>query len=234
MDADVAVTDPRGAPITHPRDRSISVHLRQRFSCLRRWLRVCDASPGFADITGSLLRCTGRGSALGHAQGSRFKGSIRNGLNGVVEPVFAIGSRFKGSVRNGLNGAVGPGFTVGSRFKGSIRDGLNGAVGPGVGAPCGGRLAGARSPAATARLGLPRGLVAVGAVCDIAGFPAVCLTDMVGVPNRSNREPHSVATARSAPWLQRRGRSLGPTKTWWHTWPLAGRCRAGVMPKGWR
>jgi hypothetical protein len=99
---------------------------------------------------------------LGHAQGSRFKASIRDGLNGVVEPVFAIGSRFKGSVRNGLNGAVGPGFAVGSRFKGSIRDGLNGAVGPGVGASFGGRLAGVRSPAATARLGLPRGLVAVG------------------------------------------------------------------------
>ena len=77
---------------------------------------------------------------MGHAQGSRFKGSIRVGLNGVVEPVFAIGSRFKGS----------------------IRDGLDGTAGPGVGASCGGRLAGARSPAATARLGLPRGLVAVG------------------------------------------------------------------------
>ena len=127
---------------------------------------------------------------LGGTAGSRFKGSVRDGLNSVVAD-FAVGSRFKGSVRNGLNGAVGPGFTIGSRFKGSIRDGSNGAVGPGVGAPCGGRLAGARSPAATARLGLPRGLVAVGAVCDIAGFPAVCLTDMVGVPNRSNQESHS-------------------------------------------
>ena len=53
----------------------------------------------------------------------------------------AQGSRFKGSIRNGLNGAVGAGFAIGSRFKGSIRDGLNSTVGPGVGVPCGGRLA---------------------------------------------------------------------------------------------
>jgi hypothetical protein len=45
-------------------------------------------------------------------------------------------------------GAVEPGFAVGSRFKGSIRDGLNGTVGSGVRAHCGGRLVGARRPAA--------------------------------------------------------------------------------------
>ena len=49
---------------------------------------------------------------------------MRDGLDGVVAE-FAVGSRFKGSVRNGLNGAVEPGFAIGSRFKGSIRDGLN-------------------------------------------------------------------------------------------------------------
>jgi hypothetical protein len=61
---------------------------------------------------------------------------MRDGLDGVVAD-FAVGSRFKGSVRNGLNGAVEPGFAIGSRFKGSIRDGLNRAVGLGIGAPCG-------------------------------------------------------------------------------------------------
>ena len=64
----------------------------------------------------------------GFAVGSRFEGSVRNGLNGAVAPGFAVGSRFKGSIRNGLNGAFGVGFAVGSRFKGSMRDGLNGTV----------------------------------------------------------------------------------------------------------
>ena len=52
MNADVAVTDPRVRPITHPPDQSISVHPRSsvaKISCLRRWLRVCGASRGFAD-----------------------------------------------------------------------------------------------------------------------------------------------------------------------------------------
>jgi hypothetical protein len=35
---------------------------------------------------------------------------------GAIAPVFAVGSRFKGSVRNGLNGTVEPGFVAGSRF----------------------------------------------------------------------------------------------------------------------
>ena len=51
---------------------------------------------------------------------------------GAVGAGFAVGSRFKGSIREGLNGTVEPGFAVGSRFKGSIRDGLNGAVEPGL------------------------------------------------------------------------------------------------------
>jgi hypothetical protein len=55
MNADVAVTDPRVRPITHPPDQSISVHPRSsvaKISCLRRWLRVCGASRGFADLSG--------------------------------------------------------------------------------------------------------------------------------------------------------------------------------------
>src|SRR5271157_2323988 len=55
MDADVAVTDPRVEPITHPRDEFISVHLRSsaaKIPCLRRWLGVCGASRGFADMSG--------------------------------------------------------------------------------------------------------------------------------------------------------------------------------------
>jgi hypothetical protein len=86
----------------------------------------------------------------GFAVGARFKGSVRNGLNGAVGRGFAAGSRFKGSVRNGLNGAVGRGFAVGSRFEGSVRNGLNGETGPDVGAPCDGRMAGARRPTARA------------------------------------------------------------------------------------
>jgi hypothetical protein len=62
------------------------------------------------------------------------------------------GSRFKGSVRDGLNGTVGAGFAVGARFKGSVRNGLNGAVGAGVGAQCSRQMALARGPAARARL----------------------------------------------------------------------------------
>ena len=61
---------------------------------------------------------------LGGTAGSRFKGSVRDGLNSVVAD-FAVGSRIKGSVRNGFNSAVGEGFAVGSWFKGSVRDGLN-------------------------------------------------------------------------------------------------------------
>jgi hypothetical protein len=62
------------------------------------------------------------------------------------------GSRFKGSVRNGLNGVVGPDFAVGSRFKGSVRDGLNDVVGPDVGARWGGQMAGARGPVARVQM----------------------------------------------------------------------------------
>ena len=35
-------------------------------------------------------------------------------MNGTVGPGFVVGSRFKGSVRDGLNGATGPGFAAGS------------------------------------------------------------------------------------------------------------------------
>jgi hypothetical protein len=44
-------------------------------------------------------------------------GFVRDGLNGAVEPGFAVGSRFKGSVRDGLVGAIMADFAVGSRFK---------------------------------------------------------------------------------------------------------------------
>jgi hypothetical protein len=47
--------------------------------------------------------------------------------------------------------------------------------------------------------------VEIGAACGIAGFLAVCLTDVVADPNRSNKESHSAIMARNAPWLQRRG-----------------------------
>ena len=130
MDADVAVTDPRVEPITHPRYQYISVHPRSsvaKISCLRRWLLVCGASRGFADMSGIMEAMYWSRPGSGTASVSRFKGSIRNGLNGMV----------------------GTGFAVGSRFKGSIRNGLDGATGPGVGTPCGGRLAeGAESKAA--------------------------------------------------------------------------------------
>ena len=59
-------------------------------------------------------------------------------MNGVVGPGFAVGSRFKGSIRNGLNSVVAPGSAAGSRFKGSIRDGLNGVTGPGFAVGSGG------------------------------------------------------------------------------------------------
>jgi hypothetical protein len=143
---------------------------------------------------------------------------------------FAVGSRFKGSVRNGLNGAIGAVLAVGSRFKGSIRDGSYGAVGADVGASCDGRIAGARRPATRAassgfrRLAPVQGAIGTGggskaagsagsgtvrAVCGIAGFLAVCLTDMVGVPNRSGKEPHSGATGRSPPG-ESQGSAPGP------------------------
>ena len=55
MNANVAVTDPCVEPITQPRDQFISVHPRSsaaQISCLRRWLRVCGTSCGFADMSG--------------------------------------------------------------------------------------------------------------------------------------------------------------------------------------
>jgi hypothetical protein len=92
-----------------------------RLFCTRASSAVAAALEAFEPAT--------RGAgALVFAVGSRFKGSIRDGLNGAVEPGFAVGSRFKGSVRVGLNGTVMLGFVVGSRFKGSMRDGLNGTV----------------------------------------------------------------------------------------------------------
>jgi hypothetical protein len=111
---------------------------------------------GFGGTAGSRFRGSVRDGlngtvGAGFPVGSRFKGSVRNGLNGAVGAGFAVGSRFKGSVRNGLNRAGAAGFGAGSRFKGSVRNGLNGATGPGVGAPCDGRMAGARGPAARAR-----------------------------------------------------------------------------------
>ena len=144
MNADVAVAEPRVEPITHPRDQSIGVHLRSsaaKICCLRRCLRVCGASRGFADMSGIMEAMYWSSPGSGTASVSRFKGSIRDGLNGMVGTGFAVGSRFKGSARDSLNGAVEPGFAVGSRFKGSVQDGLNLVVGPGVGADCGGRLA---------------------------------------------------------------------------------------------
>ena len=55
MNADVAVAVPPVEPITHPREQTISVHLRSfaaKIPCLRRWLRVCGALRGFADMSG--------------------------------------------------------------------------------------------------------------------------------------------------------------------------------------
>jgi hypothetical protein len=46
-------------------------------------------------------------------------------------------------------------------------------------------------------------------VCGIAVFLAIYLTYMMGMPNRSDKESHSAATARSAPRLQRRGSNIG-------------------------
>ena len=138
MNADVAVTDPRVGPITHPRYQFIGVHPRSsvaEISCLRRWLRASGGSHGFAGLSGFMdaMHWAELGGGVGKAPGSRFKGSVRNGLNGTVAPGFAVGSRFKGSIRDGLNGAVEPGFAVGSRFKGSVRNGLNGTVMPASG-----------------------------------------------------------------------------------------------------
>jgi hypothetical protein len=74
---------------------------------------------------------------------------MRDGLDGVVAPCFGVGSRFKGSVRDGLNGTVAD-FAVGSRFKGSVRDGLNGTAGLGEAALGDGGLARTRKPAVRA------------------------------------------------------------------------------------
>ena len=49
-------------------------------------------------------------------------------------------------------------------------------------------------------------------------FLAACLTNKMGILNRSDKEFCSAATARSAPWLQRRG---GGAVTFLHTIVLA-------------
>ena len=76
MNADVAVAEPRVEPITHPRDQSISVHLRSsaaKICCLRRCLRVCGASRGFADMSGIMEAMYWSSPGSGTASGSRFK-----------------------------------------------------------------------------------------------------------------------------------------------------------------
>jgi hypothetical protein len=55
MNANIALTEPRVEPITHPQAQFISVHLRS--SAAKIFLpadrpRVCDASRGFADMSG--------------------------------------------------------------------------------------------------------------------------------------------------------------------------------------
>jgi hypothetical protein len=115
---------------------------------------------------GSWMRCIGRGSGSGKAPGSRFKGSIRDGLNSAVESGFVAGSRFKGSIREDSNCTAGAWFmgamrgdstaVAGSRFEGSLREGLGGTVGSGEAGRDNGRSARTRTPvvrAAVARSG---------------------------------------------------------------------------------
>src|SRR5580700_2110817 len=89
MNADVAVAEPRVEPITHPRDQSIGVHLRSsaaKICCLRRCLRVCGASRGFAEMSGIMEAMYWSSPGSGTASVSQFKGSIRNGLDGATGP----------------------------------------------------------------------------------------------------------------------------------------------------
>src|SRR5580658_10372059 len=90
MNADVAVTDPRVGPITHPREglsAFIRVHLRQRIPCLRRWLRVCGASRGFPDMSGFMDATYWLGVGVGKSarltvQGINTEWFERRGWNG--------------------------------------------------------------------------------------------------------------------------------------------------------
>jgi hypothetical protein len=185
MNGNVAVTEPRVEPITHPRDQLISVHPRS--SAAKIFLPAA-------------LAPRVRRVAWMHAY-ERVHGS------------------------DALVGAPGSGKAPGSRFKGSVRDGLNGTVGSGVGALCGERLAEGAGRKATGSVGA----VEVGAARGIAGFLAVCLTDMVGGPNRRNKASRSAATARSAPWLQRPG---GGAVTFLHPIALTRWLRLPAGPSG--
>jgi hypothetical protein len=137
MDADVAVTDPRVEPITRPQDRFIGVHLRSsaaKISCLRRCLRVCGASRGFAGMSGFMDAMYWSGSGPGKAPGSRSMGSIRDCLDGAVAPGSAVGSGFMGWIRGNAGLGFCAGAVGGSGFMGWIRENVDlgfcvGAVG---------------------------------------------------------------------------------------------------------
>ena len=159
MDADVAVTDPRVEPITRPREQFISVHPRQGF--LGQRFFACGAGSacathGVDSRSGFLDAMYWSGFRVGKAPGSRFKGSIRDGLNSAVEPGFVAGSRFKGSIREDSNCTAGAWFmgamrgdstaVAGSRFEGSVREGLGGTVGSGEAGRDNGRSARTRTP----------------------------------------------------------------------------------------
>jgi hypothetical protein len=137
MVADVVVTDPRVEPIAHPPDQSISVHLRSSRPCGAG--SACAARRVGSRIrAGSRKRCDGRRSRSGKAPASRFKGSVRNGLNCAVGPGFAAGSggaggnlAFQGTTINvGRNRGVAGG-AASSRVRGVIRENVDSGFGVG-------------------------------------------------------------------------------------------------------
>jgi len=99
--------------------------------------------------------------------------------------------------RGGTAGAAGVGAGAPRAKPAGRPRGGEGAVGVATGFGGGGWRG-----TASRRVG---GAVTARAACGIAGFLAVCLTEMVGSPDRRDKESRSAATARSAPWLQRRG-----------------------------
>jgi hypothetical protein len=182
-------------------------------------LGFCAGAVGGSGFMGWIRGNVELGYCAGAGGGSGF---IGDSLNGAVGP--GVDARRGGR----LAGARGPVAWVASPRSGRLSPvyGVLQRSLPWIAGERRGQPLRVRAPQweARSRFGLSRGLVvvdgrgrraagsagvaAVKAAFGIAGFLAVCLTNMVVVPNLSDKESRSVATARNAPRRQRRGGSI--------------------------
>jgi hypothetical protein len=148
----------------------------------------------------------------GFAVGSPFKGSVRNGLDGATGP--GVGAPCDGRTAGPRRPAVRAASSRSRRLP-PVLDAIRTNAGAGglnaklvstarVWPSSAGAQAAhwAERAAIRAARWAARSMGAAGvrAACGIARVSAVYLTDTMGISNRSGKEPHSAATARSPPW----------------------------------